>query len=106
MSFEVREHDEERVMTKRNSDGTMGGTITGETIFDHAPTASELDEVVGDPDLTRDDYLAVTTDADAILVDLWDLFTLRGDARRARKFLNRIQDEELKRSLTYRDVIN
>ena len=92
-------------MTKRNSDGTMGGTLTGETIFDHAPTAEELEEVVGDPALTREQYLAVTADADAILADLWDLFSLRRDERRARKYLNRIQDEELKRSLTDRDVI-
>ncbi|HQO25240.1 MAG TPA: hypothetical protein PLK89_05975 [Acidobacteriota bacterium] len=77
----------------------------GETIFDHAPTAEELEEVVGDPTLTREQYLAVTAGADAILADLWDLFSLRRDERRARKYLNRIQDEELKRSLTDRDVI-
>jgi len=93
------------VMTKWNSNGTRDGTLMVETIFDHAPTAEELDEVIGDPALTREQYLAVTTDADAILADLWDFFSLRGDERRAHKYLNRIQDKELKLSLTYRDVI-
>jgi len=77
---------------------------TIETIFDHAPTAAELDEVVGDPDLTRDDYLAVTTDGDSILVDLWDLFTLRGDTRRAQTYFNRISSPELKHQLTLNDL--
>ncbi|HOB53738.1 MAG TPA: hypothetical protein PK176_08245 [Acidobacteriota bacterium] len=63
-----------------------------ETIFDHAPTAEELDAVAGDPALTREQYLADTTDADTILADLWDLFSLRGDTRHARAYLDRIQD--------------
>lgn len=76
-----------------------------ETIFDHDPTAEEMDVLFGGP-FSPDHkkmYLEVI-EGDSALADLYRLFNLRGDPK-AEHYLAAIKDRRYAFELTYNDLV-
>lgn len=66
-----------------------------ETIYDHDVTEQELNILYFDDPDTQDEYL-VGLSQDSAYADLVSLYRMRGDDARAKSFLDRIQNRELR----------
>lgn len=76
-----------------------------ETIFDHNPTEKEL-ENIGRLDFEKNEYIDLLQESDTIYADLYCLFSIRGQKKKAEQYANKIQDKKFKFCTTYHDLIN
>jgi hypothetical protein len=65
------------------------------TIFDHNPTEAELTEILGEFDISKDEYTE-SLSTDSALAALWKLHMIRGDNAQARLCLDKIESESFK----------
>lgn len=66
-----------------------------ETVFDHHVTDAEIIELMLEP---KHDYL-YSIDQDTAYADLYWLYEMRGDANKAHKYLDSIQDSKYRNSI-------
>lgn len=77
-----------------------------ENLFDHAPTATELEDLVGTSSITREIHESLHLSADTENGYLARLFMMRGDDATAGKFLERIPDAGYRRDVVLVDTFH
>lgn len=75
-----------------------------ETIFDHSPTKDEILELFDD-DISKDNYFTEIMDPDRENGIIYRLYFIRGDMKKANKYLNRINSQSYKDDLESIDTI-
>jgi hypothetical protein len=74
-----------------------------ETIFDHSLTDEEMRGLLGGTE-TKTEYVRFANQ-DSVNVDLYRLFSRRGDEERAEGYLSKVEDPDLRFSASYSDLI-
>ncbi len=78
--------------------------MTVETFFDHHPTPSEVERVLG-MQLSKTDHLALEADQDTEFGDIYRLYLVRGNEAEADKYLQKITDPEYRALVITEDVV-
>lgn len=75
-----------------------------ETVYKYQPTETELRALFGVA-MSEAQYLKIAEDKDTENGLIFRLFMLRGDPKKAKPYLDKIDDEEYKRDLRSVDVV-
>jgi hypothetical protein len=73
-----------------------------ETIFDHAITKEELTLLFGAP--PDEERYRTILESETANADLYRLYSVRGDVRKAKTYLNRIKDPLYRFETSYCDI--
>lgn len=79
-------------------------SIQIETFWDHSPTEEELSDLLFGH-WTREEYMHSVHAQDSEYGMIFRLFMIRGDARKAKSYLAKIQDQALRNEFESSDIL-
>jgi len=80
-------------------------SIQIETFWDHSPTEEELSDLLFGH-WTREEYMHSVRSQDSEYGMIFRLFMMRGDARKAKSYLAKIQDQTMRNEFEFSDILS